>query len=232
MFEITAKTILGANTYLPLAQKIKIAGEIAQNCVTRIGYNVKVGGIPVDVPDWTGRNPALKERYLLGALLKFYLGFEFAPVAGTEFLLSQDDYDGAASQHPRNAIERCKGDKDVRDRAFDLLADYKLLCDMAKVALDDTAAAQNDPAARFLAAQMMAMTPEAMKQLSDAEKGLRKEIEKLRRTGAQAQEAIREHNEGHAEALAAIPIDQEAYAKAAEARLARLGPEAETEGAE
>lgn len=195
MFDITAKTILGAKTYLPLAQKIKIAGEIAQNCVTRIGYNVKVGNVPVDLPDWTGRNPALKERYLLGALLKFYLGFEFEPVAGTEFLLSQDDYDRAAKQHPRNAIERCKGDKDVRDRAFDLLADYKLLCDMAKIALDDTAAAQNDPVARFLAAQMMAMTPEALQQLSNAEAELQKRVESMKQTGEAAREAIKAEGE-------------------------------------
>ena len=232
MFEINAKTLKSAKTYLPMAEKIKIASEIAANCVTSIEYTVKVGNIPIDIPDWHGRNPALKDRFLLGALLKYYLGFDFTPVEGTEYLLSTDDYDRAASKHPRNAIERCKGDKEARDAAFDILADYKLLCDMAKIAVEDTIAAQNDPVARYLAAQTMAMTPEALQQLSDAEKGLRKEINKLRRTGAQAQEAIREHNEGHAEALAAIPVDPEAYAKAAEARLKRLGPEAETEAAE
>lgn len=232
MFEINAKVLQGAKTYLPMAEKIKIASEIAANCVTSIGYNVQVGNIPIDIPDWHGRNPALKERFLMGALLKYYLGFKFTPVEGTDFLLSTDDYDMAASKHPRNALERCKGDREARDAAFDLLADYKLLCDMAKTVIEDTLAAQNDPVARYLAAQTMAMTPEALQQLSNAEKDLRKEIDKLRRTGAQAQEAIREHNEGHAAALAAIPIDPEAYAKAAEARLARLGPDAENEAAE
>lgn len=195
MFEISAKTIMGANTYLPLAQKIKIAGEIAQNCVTRIGYNVKVGSVPVDLPDWTGRNPALKERYLLGALLKLYFGFRFTPVEGTEFLLSQDDYDRAASQHPRNAIERCKGSKEARDAAFDLLADYKLLCDMVKVAVDDTIAAQNDPVARFMATQMMTMTPEALQQLSTAEAEIQKQIASMKQTGEAAKEAIKAEGE-------------------------------------
>lgn len=195
MFEITAKTLMGANTYLELDRKIKIAGVIASNCVTRIGYSVKVGNIPVDVPDWTGRNPALKERYLLGALLKFYLGFEFEPVKGTEFLLSQDDYDRAARMHPRNAIERCKGSKEARDAAFDLLADYKLLCDMAKVAVDDTISAQNDPVARFMAAQMMAMTPEALQQLSTAEAEIQKQIASMKQTGEAAREAMRAEGE-------------------------------------
>lgn len=207
MFEISAKNIQEAKTYLPLAQKIKIAGEIAQNCVTRIGYNVKVGNVPVDLPDWTGRNPALKERYLLGALLKLYFGFRFTPVEGTEFLLSQDDYDRAASQHPRNAIERCKGSKEARDAAFDLLEDYKRLCEMVKVAVDDTAAAQNDPVARFMAAQMMAMTPEALQQLSTAEAEIQKQIASMKQTGDAAKEAIKAEKE-RMSAEMAMPISE------------------------
>lgn len=211
MFEISAKNVQEAKTYLPLAQKIKIAGEIAHNCVTSIGYNVKVGNVPVDIPDWTGRNPAVKERYLLGALLKFYLGFEFSPVEGTGFLLSQDDYDMAASQHPRNAIERCKGSKEARDAAFDLLADYKILRDMVKVALDDTVSAQNDPVARFMAAQMMAMTPEALQQLSTAEAEIQKKIASMKQTGEAVKDAIKEEGE-RMRAEMARPLETEGKA--------------------
>ncbi len=226
---ITKETVKKAETYLPLAKKSEIAAEIARTCITLIETRMTVGNLPVEVPDYTGTDTALKARYLLGALYKFYLGIEFEPAEGTDFLLSEDDYDRAGASHPLNALERLKADKETKDKCFDLLRDYKELCEMCRTALADNIAARNNPVLNYLAAQAMTFTPEAMKQLSNAEKHLRKEIDKLRRTGAQAQEAIREHNEGHAEALAAIPIDPEAYAKAAEARLARLGGLADNE---
>ncbi len=218
---ISKDTVKNAKTYLPLATKSEIAAEIAQKCITLIEATMTVGNVPVEVPDYSGTNTALKARYLLGALYKFYLGIPFEPVAGTDFLLSADDYDRAGASHPLNALERLKADKDAKDKCFDLLRDYKELCEMCKNALADNLAARNNPVLHYLAAQAMAFTPEAMQALSNAEKELRKDIAKLRRTGAQAQEAIREHGEGNAAALAAIPVDPEAYAKAAEARVSR-----------
>lgn len=203
MFEINSTVLKGAKTYLPLAEKSKIAVEIAANCVTEIGYNIVVGNIPIDVPNWRGRNIPLKERYLMGALLKYYLGFRFVPVEGTAFLLSLDDYDRAASQHPRNALERCKGDRETRDIAFDLLADYKTLREMTNAALDETVAARNDPVARYLAAQTMTMTPEALEALTNAEKTIRERLDDLKATGAEATETIKERGARLAEAAKA-----------------------------
>lgn len=190
MFEITPEIVKNAKTYLPIGDKIMLAGEIAANCVTQIGYTLNVGDIPIDVPDWCGRNAPMKDRYLLGALLKYYIGFEIEPVENTSCLLSMDDYDRAAEHHPKNTLERCKGDKDARDIAFDLLADYKALCDMVKVALDDTISARNDPVARFLASQAMATTPEALRALSDAEDALQKNLDALKEIAPKAGAAL------------------------------------------
>ncbi|MBR4873821.1 MAG: hypothetical protein IKV00_08290 [Clostridia bacterium] len=190
MFEITTEIVKNAKTYLPIGDKIMLAGEIAANCVTQIGYTLNVGDIPIDVPDWCGRNAPMKDRYLLGALLKYYLGFEIEPVENTSCLLSMDDFDRAAEHHPKNTLERCKGDKDTRDIAFDLLADYKALCDMVKVALDDTISARNDPVARFLASQAMATTPEALQALSDAEDALQKNLDALKEIAPKAGAAL------------------------------------------
>lgn len=192
MFEINATVLKNAKTYLPMSEKIKIAGEIAANCIAHIGYTLQVGAVPLEVPDWCGRNAPLYQRYLLGALLKCYLGIPFEPVEGSYCLLSLDDYDRAAAQHPRNALERCKGDKETRDAAYDLLADYKALCDLAKIAVDDTISARNDPVARYLAAQAMVMTPEALNSISDAENALRGKLDELKNMSADAAETIRE----------------------------------------
>lgn len=194
--QITKEILLKAEDYLPLGEKARIAQDIAFGCVTAISFQMEVGGVKVDVPDYHGRNHPLKERYLLGALFQKYLKISFEPVEGEEYLLSLDDYDRAASLHPMNALERFKSDPQTREKVFDLLRDYKTLWEMTRAALDDLVAAQNDPVARYLSAQAAAITPEALKALTDAEGQLRDQIESLKQTGAEAQKVIKEHGPG------------------------------------
>lgn len=183
MFEITKKILTEAEDYIPLGEKVKIAQEIARHCVYSISYNLEVGGVPVDVPDYHGKSTGLRERFLLGVLLWRYLKIPYDPVEGSVYLLSLDDYDRAARLHPLNALERFKSDPEAREKVFDLLRDYKALCDFTRSALDDLVAAQNDPVQRYLAAQAASVTPEALKALTDAEAQLKGQIEELKRTG-------------------------------------------------
>lgn len=183
MFEITKKILTEAEDYIPLGEKVKIAQEIATHCVYSITYNLEVGGVPVDVPDYHGKSTGLRERFLLGVLLRLYLKIPFDPVEGSEYLLSLDDYDRAARLHPLNALERFKSDPEAREKVFDLLRDYKTLCDFTRSALDDLVAAQNDPVQRYLAAQAADVTPEALKALTDAEGQLREQIEEMKKAG-------------------------------------------------
>lgn len=183
MFEITKKILTEAEDYIPLGEKVKIAQEIARHCVYSISYNLEVGGVPVDVPDYHGKSTGLRERFLLGVLLRLYLKIPFDPVEGSEYLLSLDDYDRAARLHPLNALERFKSDPEAREKVFDLLRDYKTLCDFTRSALDDLVAAQNDTVQRYLAAQAAAVTPEALKALTDAEGQLREQIEEMKKAG-------------------------------------------------
>lgn len=191
MFEITKEILLKAEDYLPLWEKARIAGEIAMQCVNSISYQIDVGGVKVDAPDFHGRNIPLRERHLLGVLFQKYLGIGFSPVEGTEYLLSLDEYDQAAKQHPMNALERFKSDPETREKVFDLLRDYKTLCEMTRTAIEDVVAAQNDPVQRYLSAQAAAITPEALDALTKAEGQLREQIETLKQTGAEAQGILR-----------------------------------------
>ena len=193
MFEITKEILLKAEDYVPLGEKAHVAGEIAMRCVTSISYQIDVGGVKVDAPDYHGRNTALKERFLLGYLLSAYLKISFDSADVTPYLLSLDDYDRAARLHPLNALERFKSDPETREKVFDLLRDYKTLCEMTRLAMEDVIAAQNDPVQRYLSAQAQAITPDAMKALADAEGQLREQIESMKQTGAEAQKVIREH---------------------------------------
>lgn len=190
MFEITKEILLKAEDYVPLGEKSAAAQSIAATCLNEISYQLNVGGVPVDVPDYHGRNLAMRERQLLGFLLKRYLGIEFDPAEGTDYLLSLDDYDRAARLHPLNALERFKSDPETREKVFDLLRDYKLFGEMVRSAVEDIIAAQNDPVLRYLSAQAGAVTPEALQALTDAEGQLRKQIESLKIAGAEAQELL------------------------------------------
>lgn len=190
MFEITKDILLNAEDYVPLAEKARIAGEISRRCVNAITYQLEVGGVTVDVPDYYGKNIALRERHLLGVLMQKYLKIQFDPVEGEEFLLSLDDYDRAARLHPMNALERFKSDATTREKVFDLLRDYKSLCEMTRIALDDIVAAQNDPVQRYLAAQASMVTPEALEALTNAEGKLREELESLKLTSEDARGAL------------------------------------------
>lgn len=188
MFEITREVVQAAETYAELATKIGVAAELSALCITDMSYSIDVGGVNVDVPDYLAKNVPAEKRILLGALFKLYLKIPFDPVEGTDYLMAQDDYDRAMRLHPMNTLERFKGDKEpeVKAKVFDLLRDYKELKDMACYALESTIEARNDPVARYLAAQTMMITPEALQTLTKAEEGLRERLDSLKETGAEA----------------------------------------------
>lgn len=196
-FEITKETLLSpaARTYVPLREKEEICRKAAALCVTDAAMSFSVGAAKVDLPDYHGRDSGLFNRLLLGALFHRYLGQDIDGVSGDPDLFAADDYDRAASRHPLNTLTRMKGDPALRDRVYDLLADYKELREMADRAILDQLAAVNDPVGRYLAAQTMAMTPEAIQTLSDAERHLQKQIKDLRKTGAEVQREIAAHGE-------------------------------------
>lgn len=196
-YEITKEAVLSpaARSYVPLAEKEAFCRKAAALCTTEVQMSFSVGAAKVDLPDYHGKNSGIFSRLLLGALFHLYLGADINGVSGDKELFSADDYDRAAAHHPLNTLTRMKGDPAVRDRVYDLLADYKELREMADRAVADRLAALNDPVGRYLAAQTMAMTPDAIQNLSYAEKALRKQMKDLKETGAEVQREIAAHGE-------------------------------------
>lgn len=124
-------------------------------------------------------NPAKRWRYMMGVLLKFYLGTEFEAVEGERWLMSQDDYDRAASKHPMNELERLKSDAGARNAVFDLLRDFKDLDRLVGNEIAARCAAYNDLLPRLVELLTMTATPEALGQLSRMEKALGEEAKKI-----------------------------------------------------
>ena len=89
-------------------------------------------------------------------------------VEGETYLMSADDYDRWAGGHLFNQIDRMKGKgPELRDKAFDLLADYRDLEKMLKTEIYGMLQAMNDPVSRFQDLAAQSMTPEAVQKTLD-----------------------------------------------------------------
>ena len=81
-------------------------------------------------------------------------------------VMSADDYDLVGGVQMVNQIDRMKKQSDaLRDKAYDLLADYRDLEKMLNTEINANLAVMNDVVARMAMSSAAAMTPESMKEL-------------------------------------------------------------------
>lgn len=129
---ITKEIIEKAIDYIPLQLKVEMVERIAQECVARV-VMTKVGknGEQEPLPDRCQEQPMLTNLYLMGVLASKYL---FIPYDG-EYDTREDNpyyglmmplniYDRFAASHVINQLEKLKGDKECRDKVFNILYDY------------------------------------------------------------------------------------------------------------
>lgn len=189
-FSITRDTIAGAKEYMPLARKMELAGEIAAKCCDVASAKIDIDNSELLVPEMRVENPALRQRYVLGALYTEYFGVEIEPAEGSECLLSLDDFDRAASTFPLNSMERIKSDAGVRDKVFNILRDYKDFERMVATEIQNLLTIHNDIVMRITLSLSMSVTPDALQKLSDAEGELRKQAVSMKETAMLTQQAI------------------------------------------
>lgn len=162
--KVTEEGLLAARDYVPLMEKAAFAAECAGRCFDRMEVRVEGG----QVLPYFKENVERRSRYLMGGFVKLYLGADFEPVEGETYLMSADDYDRWAGGHIFNQIDRMKGKgPELRDKAFDLLADYRNLEKMLKTEIYGMLQAMNDPVSRFQDLAAQSMTPEAVQKTLD-----------------------------------------------------------------
>lgn len=155
----------GAQTYVPLLKKAEIVSYCAERCIDRVVVNTgeKFRG---DTPPMYRENGQRKRRYLMGILVREYLRIEFDGCEHDLWLMSADDYDRMGSRHLINRIERMKGQKgEEREKAYDLLADYRDMERMLNTEINADLAVMNDVVARMTMSAASAVTPESMAEL-------------------------------------------------------------------
>lgn len=196
-YKITAETIVNANSYVPLAQKLEFINYAAERCYTslRITSNPETAQAKV-MPSMYKVNAALKSRYLMGAFIKLYLKEEYIPVEGDEWLMSQDDYDNFKSGHLFNEMNRFKSNNEIRDKVFDILSDYKELTTMFEEELLGSLNALNDVVSRIYMAFTDMLTPEQVTDMINDINHSKDELEQYIAERRQEEAAAEEEKNG------------------------------------
>lgn len=185
--KLTLEDVRGARSYVPLSEKLKFLETAYMGCLDKVELAIQEGGRNLPVPPLYKDNHAKKSRYMMGALVKLYLGKEYEPT-GDAWLMAQDEYDRWAGSHILNQLERMKGQGgEIRDKVYDLLADYKDLEKRLNVEVYNIVQIQNDICVRIYAMISAQVTPEEMsKRMQELQKlktELDKRAEKIKQSG-------------------------------------------------
>lgn len=157
--QLTEEIIRNATTYVPLKQKATMAKRFAEDCVEKVEMKYKDEPLP----------PVYKEniqvRMLWGmcVLLTSYLKV-FDKDSGEDF--RSTDYDEWGGTAVLNQLNRFKSSKDaeVRDKAYDILDDYREFYGMLGKEINSLLSAKNDLMTRALAYLDGKMTPQYLEQ--------------------------------------------------------------------
>ncbi len=180
MEKMNAKWLAEARTYMPLTKKTEIASRCAEKCLEEVRITTE-GRASGETPPMYRENVQKKARYLLGILLRWYLKRDFDGAEGDEWLVSADDYDRWCGEHLMNQIERMKAEGgESRNRAFDLLGDYREMEKRLNGEIYADLQIMNDPVARLAMALTSAMTPEAVQRMEEETEKLKKALRDIK----------------------------------------------------
>lgn len=163
--EITKELLLGATDYVPLAVKEEWAAANAPKCFDKLAITAD----GESVPPMYMVNTGLKSRYLMAALASLYFHQDYEADERDDALMSIACYDKWAGGHALNQIERWKREIEIRDKCFDLLADFKDLEKRFAAQINSLLTVQNDSVIRQSEVNAMALKelPALLEQIKD-----------------------------------------------------------------
>lgn len=177
-FEITKEIMANAKTYIPVAMKELLASDIAYACV-KPTYKIHPHETEEQTEDKYGlspifcESPSMKSRFMMSILLNFYL-----EVRGDDrsLLCEEEEYDAWSAAHVLNQIERYKAGE-YREKAFDILSDYRETEKYINSAVYSILRDLNDPARRIMDALTNWGPQESLDEAVEKIKEVGKEIE-------------------------------------------------------
>lgn len=179
---ITERDLMRARSYVPLLEKKTFVDACAGLCMEKLDVGARKENLDQPMPPMYTESTERKSRCLMGALAKLYFGKTIEPAEGTDYLLAADDYDRWAGGHILNQVKRLsmKGDGPVRDKAHELLSDYRDLEKRLNIEVYGMLNVMNDPCTRLMAMFAMQTAPE----------NLQRQQEELEKTKAEMMQQL------------------------------------------
>ena len=164
---LTKEMLTTAQDYMPTAEKEQWVSETAPMCFDKLA----ISSNGECYPPMYMLNCDLQSRYLMTALVSKYFGQKYEADETDPELISPADYDKWAGGHIFGQIDRWKHDKDVRNKAYDLLDDYYDLRWRLTTQANGLLNAQNDTVLRQqqLASVQLEKLPEMMQLLKEVQ---------------------------------------------------------------
>ena len=181
---ITPEIVKSATDYIPLMKKQEMAEAIAQKCIVKVlmKYTEKGDGTDsVPMPDRYQEYHMYTNLYLMGVLAREYLHIPYEGDGSGEEHTGYDSlkmpanvYDQWGASHVMNQLEQMKTDREMREKVFDLLNDYKDFRWMLAHEIDILLGHDNDVVTRMmqaLGASIKEMAADSMQELGEALQG-------------------------------------------------------------
>ena len=185
-FRITDATMAQADTYIPLTMKEMIANDMARACVKRtdlihpFGDKAENSGEYGVSPVYC-ESPSSKARVMMTVMMVMYMHIWGED---TPYLCEVSAYDQWAGAHVLNQLERFKAGP-YREKAFDILADYREMEKCLNSAIYAVLRELNDPVKRFMEALGTMASAEgiqsAIETIKEAEAGMEAERQRQER---------------------------------------------------
>lgn len=174
---LTEEMILEANDYLPLGQKYEMAQAIAQDCVAKAKMQMqREDGTVKALPDRVQEMQLKTNLYMMGVLAKHYLKIAYEGMddmmGDNRFFglqMPMNLYDQFAQSHVMNQLEQMKTSRNVKDKVYNILYDYRKFQRMVNAEIEIVVGHQNDVVWRLLAAMEMDMKQAAVNELEKAQ---------------------------------------------------------------
>lgn len=166
-FVLKEEMLKDAVTYMPLEAKAQYALEIAKNCVKpkKTAMQNEQGILPL--PTLFFVDSALKKILIGNVFIGFYLNIEIKNNDNPA-----ETYDYFFGDHLFNQLERFKTNAELKEKVFDIIADFKEFKQFVDTEIQNEIANNNDPLGRLSATMMLLGTPENIKKMEEELKKL------------------------------------------------------------
>lgn len=181
---ITPEIVKNATDYIPLMKKQEMAETIAQKCIVKVlmKYTEKGDGTDsVPMPDRYQEYHMYTNLYLMGVLAHEYLHIPYEGDGTGKAIIDYENlkmpanvYDQWGASHVLNQLEQMKTDRELREKVFDLLNDYKDFRWMLAHEIDILLGHNNDVVTRMmqaLGASIKEMAADSMQELGESLQG-------------------------------------------------------------